>query len=147
MTVTCAIQTPLIETLSKPSITWLIFFWGGREKIASPDSVNRMYRHGKNMGTINGTMFGGTVHNIYGSARVSENMWLFGCMRFLCGRTQIEKLQFDHLKVSDESGGWGRIIKEDQGWLRKYNITTERSSNCRNRLCHLWCVCKWGDQK
>lgn len=29
-----------------------------------------------------------------------ENMWLFGCMRFLCGWSEAEKLQLEDLKVS-----------------------------------------------
>lgn len=54
-------------------------------------------------------------------------------MHFLCGWAEIEKLQSEDLKVSkarwrvreDNTGGWSS--------LRKYNIMTEPSCNCRNR--------------
>lgn len=54
-------------------------------------------------------------------------------MHFLCGWAEIEKLQSEDLKVSkarwrvreDNAGGWRS--------LRKYNIMTVTSCNCRNR--------------
>lgn len=64
---------------------------------------------------------------------VFENMVLFGCMHFLCGQPEIEKLQS---KFQSKQGKVEGEVREDntggQCLLRKYNIMTETSCNCRN---------------
>lgn len=126
VTVTCSIDA-LCRNILKPSNAVHHHFCKYTHVVSS------MYIHYKNTGrtcaitgcAIHQGDFGmghGLPYTSFMATCVFENMWLFGCMHFLCGWGETEKLQLEHLKVSNTR--WRVRAREDNTGGQEWGNTT-----------------------